>query len=42
MIEFRRNKKTGVVEAYKNGKKVGNIKTMGDDTNGTGNKRAGR
>lgn len=30
MIEFRRNKRTGIVEAYKNGKKISNIITMGD------------
>ena len=30
MIEFKRNKKTGIVEAWKNGKKVGEIVTMGD------------
>lgn len=34
MAEFRRNKKTGILEAYKNDKKVGNIVTMGDDVNG--------
>lgn len=31
MIEFKRNKETGIVEAYKDGVKVGDIKTMGDD-----------
>lgn len=31
MIEFKRNKDTGELEAYKNGKKIGNIKTMGDE-----------
>ena len=41
MIEFRRNKKTGIVEVYKNGKKVGEIRTMGDDVNGKNNKRSG-
>jgi hypothetical protein len=30
MIEFKRNKKTGVVEAYEDGKKIGEIKTQGD------------
>ena len=34
MIEFHRNKKTGILEAYKNGKKVGDIITMGDEING--------
>lgn len=33
MIEFKRNKKTGIVEAYKDGKKVGSIETMGDSMN---------
>lgn len=31
MVEFKRNEKTGIVEAWKNGKKVGDIITMGDD-----------
>lgn len=31
MIEFRRNKETGILEAYKNGKYVGNVITMGDE-----------
>lgn len=31
MIEFKRNKQTGELEAWKNGKKVGDIITMGDD-----------
>ena len=30
MIEFKRNKKTGVIEVYKNGKKIGQINMMGD------------
>lgn len=30
MIELRRNKKTGVVESFKNGKKIGQVITMGD------------
>lgn len=30
MIEFKRNKKTGIVEAWKDGKKVGEVITMGD------------
>lgn len=30
MIEFKRNKETGIVEVWKNGKKVGEIVTMGD------------
>lgn len=31
MIEFRRNKKTGILEAWKDGKKTGDVRTMGDD-----------
>lgn len=31
MIEFKRDKKTGVLEAYKDGKKIGAVETMGDD-----------
>lgn len=31
MIEFRRNKKTGILEVWKNGKKIGEIRTMGDE-----------
>lgn len=40
MIEFKRNKKTGILEVWKNGKKVGKIETMGDDVNaGRSNRR---
>ena len=31
MIEFRQNKKTGIVEVWKNGKKIGEIKTIEDE-----------
>jgi hypothetical protein len=31
MIEFRRNKETGVLEVWKDGKKIGEIITMGDE-----------
>lgn len=31
MIEFRYNKRTGILEAWKNGKKIGEVRTMGDD-----------
>ena len=31
MIEFRRNKETGIVEAWKNGEKIGDVITMGDE-----------
>lgn len=30
MIEFRRNKENGILEVWKNGKKIGKIVTMGD------------
>lgn len=30
MAEFRKNKKTGEIEAFKNGKKIGKIITMED------------
>lgn len=33
MIEFIRNKETGVLEVWKDGKKIGNIITMGDVAN---------
>ena len=31
--EFKRNKETGILEVWKNGKKVGDIITMGDVAN---------
>lgn len=31
MIEFIRNKETGILEVWKDGKKIGEIITMGDD-----------
>ena len=31
MIEFKRNKETGIVEVWKNGKKVGEVISMGDE-----------
>ena len=34
MIEFIRNKETGILEVWKDGKKVGEINTMGDDVDG--------
>lgn len=34
MVELRRNKKTGIVEAFKDGKKVGKVVTMGDTDKG--------
>lgn len=33
MIEFVRNKETGILETWKNGQKVGEIITMGDIVN---------
>lgn len=30
-VKFIRNEETGKVEAYKDGKKIGEVKTMGDD-----------
>ena len=30
MIEFKRNKETGILEVWKNGKKIGEVITMGD------------
>lgn len=31
MIKFKRNKETGIVEVWKDGKKVGEIVNMGDE-----------
>lgn len=31
MIEFIRNKETGILEVWKDGKKIGEVHTMGDD-----------
>ena len=33
MIEFIRNKETGVLEVWKDGRKIGDIITMGDVAN---------
>lgn len=33
MTSFVRNKETGILEVWRNGKKVGEIHTMGDDVN---------
>lgn len=30
MVEFKRNKETGILEVWKNGKKIGEVITMGD------------
>jgi len=34
MVELKRNPKTGVVESFRNGKKIGEVITMGDTTKG--------
>lgn len=34
MIEFKRNKETGILEVWKDGKKIGEVETMGDKVNG--------
>lgn len=31
MIEFIRNKETGILEVWKDGKKIGEIRTTGDE-----------
>lgn len=31
MIELKRNKETGIVEAWENGKKIGEVITIGDE-----------
>lgn len=36
MIEFIRNKETGVLEAWKDGKLIGPIVTMGDEVKDNG------
>lgn len=36
MIEFRRNKETGILEVWKNGKLIGPIITMGDEVKNNG------
>ena len=38
MIEFKRNKETGILEAWKDGEKVGEVITMGDEVNGESNR----
>lgn len=39
MITFKRNKKTGIVEVWKNGKKTGKIYTMGDEIKNNGKRK---
>lgn len=36
MKEFRRNKETGILEVWENEKKVGEVRTMGDEIINTG------
>lgn len=31
MIQFKRNKETGILEVWKDGKKIGEIITLGDE-----------
>ena len=31
VIEFKRNPETGIMEAYQDGRKIGEVHTMGDD-----------
>jgi hypothetical protein len=33
MVELIRNNETGIVEAWKDGKKIGEVHTMGDEIN---------
>lgn len=33
MIDFKRNEETGILEVWKDGKKVGEVITMGDEIN---------
>ncbi len=37
-MQFIRNKETGILEVWKDGKKVGEIITMGDEINGSENR----
>ena len=30
-VEFKRNKETGILETWKDGKKIGSVITMGDE-----------
>ena len=34
MIEFKRNEETGILEAWKDGKYIGDVITMGDEIDG--------
>lgn len=35
MVEFKRNKETGILEVWEGGKKVGAVITMGDEVGGS-------
>ena len=35
-VEFKRNKKTGIVEVWESGKKIGEMISMGDEVLGNG------
>lgn len=37
MKELRRNPETGIVEVFEDGKKIGEIRTIGDDVSGGAN-----
>ena len=39
MIEFKRNAETGILEAWENGKKIGEVITMGDREDGSQDRR---
>ena len=39
MIEFKRNKETGILEVWKDGVKTGEITTMGDVIEETGDSK---
>lgn len=38
-MEFKRNKETGILEVWKDGRKVGEIRTMGDEVKKDNNKK---
>lgn len=41
MIEFKQNKETGILEVWKNGKKIGEIITNGSSVNKASEKKMG-
>lgn len=42
MIEFKRNKETGILEVWKDGKEIGDIITIGDKINEKDNTKTGK